>query len=128
MKNLPDPGALLRELVRIPSPSGDESRAAEFCLDLCATHGVDAERVGDCVLVKLTRGTGPTVFLNSHLDTVPIGKGWTVEPLDVDWKEGRLYGRGSNDAKASVAAMLSTSLRVIVCGRRPPHAFTQRSA
>lgn len=108
--DLPDPGALLRDLVRIPSPSGDEVRAAQFCLDLCAAHGIEAERVGDSVLVRMSRGPGPTVFLNSHLDTVPIGNGWTVEPLDVEWADGRLFGRGANDAKASVVAMLWTAL------------------
>ena len=103
----PSPVAsLLRELVRIPSPSGDEAAAAEFCIARLAERGIDAERVGDSVLARLDRGAGPTLFLNSHLDTVPVGQGWTREPLAAEWEGERLYGRGANDAKASVAAML----------------------
>ncbi|MEZ6197908.1 MAG: M20/M25/M40 family metallo-hydrolase, partial [Planctomycetota bacterium] len=50
----------------------------------------------------------PTLLLDSHLDTVPPGAGWTREPHHVDREDGRVYGLGSNDAKASVAAMMAT--------------------
>jgi acetylornithine deacetylase/succinyl-diaminopimelate desuccinylase-like protein len=108
----PEPAALLRELVRIPSPSGEEAQAADFCADLLSAGGLAVERLGNTLLARLTRGPGPTLLLNTHLDTVPIGKGWTVEPLDVEWEGERLFGRGSNDAKVSVAAMISAALNL----------------
>jgi acetylornithine deacetylase len=37
---------------------------------------------------------------------VPPGDGWTRAPYDARWVDGRLVGRGANDAKASAAAML----------------------
>lgn len=110
MTRPPEPADLLRELVRIPSPSGDEAQISEFCADLLTAGGLDVERLGNTLLARLTRGPGPSLLLNTHLDTVPIGKGWTVEPLDVEWEGERLFGRGSNDAKASVAAMISAAL------------------
>ena len=49
---------------------------------------------------------GPTLALVSHLDVVPPGEGWTRDPFTPVVEGDRLYGRGSGDAKASVAAML----------------------
>jgi len=50
--------------------------------------------------------SGPTLAFASHLDVVPPGDGWTRDPFDPVIEGGALYGRGSGDAKASVAAML----------------------
>lgn len=45
--------------------------------------------------------------LASHLDVVPAGEGWTRDPFVPTIEGDLLYGRGSGDAKASVAAMLT---------------------
>lgn len=47
------------------------------------------------------------LLLNSHTDTVPVGEGWTKPPLEAVLEDGKIYGRGANDAKGCVAAMLS---------------------
>lgn len=114
--------ALLRELVAIESPSGSEAACADHVVELLRSGGVDVERVGDSVLARVDlggAGTGPGLLLNSHLDTVPVGEGWTVPPTGNDWRDGRLYGRGSNDAKASAAAMIWTVLRLAGTGETP---------
>ena len=97
---------LLRDLVAIESPSGSEAAIAADVQGRLAAWKIDAEIVGQSVLACLDRGRGPRLLLNSHFDTVPIGQGWTQPPTGGHWNAGRLYGRGSNDAKASVAAML----------------------
>lgn len=97
---------LLRELVAIESPSGSEAAIAEHVRALLGAWRIDCALVGQSVLAVLDLGRGPRLLYNSHLDTVPIGQGWTEPPIGADWKDGRLFGRGSNDAKASVAAML----------------------
>lgn len=51
-------------------------------------------------------------MLNSHLDVVPAGEGWTRNPLDPTLAEGRVYGRGSADAKGSLAAMAVALVRI----------------
>lgn len=113
MTTLPDVCTLLEELVAIASPSGDEGRVTDYVVERLARHGVDVERLGETVLARLPLGPGggarggPRLLLNSHLDTVPVGEGWTRAPLG-EWDGDRLYGRGSNDAKASAAAMLWT--------------------
>jgi acetylornithine deacetylase len=49
---------------------------------------------------------GSTLALATHLDVVPPGEGWTRDPFTPVIEGDLLYGRGSGDAKASVAAML----------------------
>ena len=42
----------------------------------------------------------------AHLDVVPVGDGWKLEPFGAEIKDGRIYGRGSSDDKGpAVAAM-----------------------
>ena len=47
---------------------------------------------------------GPCVHFNSHIDVVPVGKNWTVDPFTGIIDQGRLYGRGSCDMKGGLAA------------------------
>jgi succinyl-diaminopimelate desuccinylase len=42
--------------------------------------------------------------LNGHVDVVPAGDGWTVDPFGGVVRDGRIYGRGACDMKAGIAA------------------------
>lgn len=101
-----EPAQLLSALVGIPSQSGSEQAIADYVMELLATWKLDAERVGHSVVARVELGAGPRFRMLSHLDTVPVGANWTKDPLAAVWEGERLYGRGSNDAKASVVAML----------------------
>jgi len=46
----------------------------------------------------------PLVHLNGHFDVVPAGAGWTEDPFGGRVRDGRIYGRGSCDMKAGIAA------------------------
>jgi succinyl-diaminopimelate desuccinylase len=46
----------------------------------------------------------PAIHLNGHLDVVPAGEGWTVDPFGGLVRDGRIYGRGACDMKAGIAA------------------------
>ncbi len=48
----------------------------------------------------------PNLIYIGHMDTVPFGSGWTVPPLSGQIKDGKMYGRGSNDMKAGLAAAM----------------------
>ena len=48
----------------------------------------------------------PVIHLNGHFDVVPAGAGWTIDPFGGLVREGRLYGRGSCDMKAGLAAAI----------------------
>lgn len=98
---------LLRELVATPSVSGAEEAVARVVEARAQTWGLDVVRDASGVRVELCGPTpGPTLALVSHLDVVPPGEGWTRDPFAPAIEGDRLYGRGSGDAKASVAAML----------------------
>jgi acetylornithine deacetylase len=100
--------ALHRAITAIRSVSGDEAELAGFLGDLLRRNGVAVSRLGNSLLA--TVGAGPVLLLDTHLDTVPPVPGWTRDPWDVESIDGRVYGLGSNDAKASVAAMTAAFL------------------
>lgn len=93
-------------LVETPSLSHQETQIADLVESLL--KGYKTERILNNVIAW--RGEGRRVLLNSHLDTVPKNDSWTRDPYDVQTIDGKIFGLGSNDAKASGAAMLHTFL------------------
>ncbi|NKI35255.1 acetylornithine deacetylase [Wenzhouxiangella sp. XN79A] len=70
--------------------------------------GFDIETVdhGDGHVSLHARRGAPELLFNCHLDTVPVGEGWSVPPLALTVKDGRAWGRGSCDIKGAAAALL----------------------
>lgn len=98
---------LLAELVGTASVSGTEGTIARAIEGLVRGWGLEVTCDEASVTVTVRgREPGPTLALISHIDTVPAGEGWTRPPFEATIEGDRLYGRGSGDAKASVAAML----------------------
>ena len=105
---------LLRKLVRTPSPNppGDTRAVANVVRQYLEDAGIPVEMIGPdetrpCVIARLGDSTGPVLGFNSHIDTVGTGgRGdWTRDPFSGEVADGRVWGRGAGDAKASVAAM-----------------------
>ena len=48
----------------------------------------------------------PVLHFNGHFDVVPAGAGWTVDPFGALIRDGKLYGRGTCDMKAGIAASI----------------------
>lgn len=63
-------------------------------------------------------GSGPTLLLNGHLDTVGV-EGMTVAPFGAVVEDGRLLGRGSCDMKGGIAALLAAGRALAAGGARP---------
>jgi acetylornithine deacetylase len=111
---LPGEIDLLRELVAIPSLSGEETDLAVFVEETTRRWGLDVVRDANGVRIEVQGWSiGPTLAYVSHLDVVPPGAGWTRDPFIPAIEGTRLYGRGSGDAKASVAAMLYAAKDVV---------------
>jgi succinyl-diaminopimelate desuccinylase len=64
---------------------------------------------------------GPTLILNGHLDTQPVGDGatWTHDPFAGHIEGNRLYGLGSTDMKGAVAAMIYAQAALVRAGALP---------
>lgn len=111
---------LLSDLVAIPSVSGDEEAVARFAEETARAARLDVVRDSSGVKVEVRgKRPGPTLAFVTHLDVVPPGDGWTRDPFTPVIDDGRLYGRGSGDAKASVTAMLLAAQDIAQRGGPP---------
>ena len=120
---------LLRDLVAIDSvnPSlveggAGEAAIAQFIGDWMRHAGFDV-RVDEIapgrvnvVAVAEGAGGGPTRMLCGHTDTV--GVDGMAAPFAPDIRDGRLYGRGAQDMKGGVAAMMAGAAAWVTSGRR----------
>ncbi len=113
---------LARELIRAPSPNppGDERAVAAVVVDAARALGLPpAQRISreahrPNLLIPLDFGPGGRhLVLSGHLDTKPVGDGrWTADPLGGEVDGDRLYGLGSADMKAGLAAILAAAARL----------------
>jgi acetylornithine deacetylase len=107
------PLELLQALVAIPSVSGQEERMVAFLAEFLDGHGL-VPVVEERNLAVRVRGRdpGPVLLFSSHTDVVPPGEGWSADPFVPRIGNGRVVGRGANDAKASVTAMALAMVRL----------------
>jgi acetylornithine deacetylase/succinyl-diaminopimelate desuccinylase family protein len=114
--------SFLQEMVQTPSvnPPGDYAAILDLLRDRYDEYGWDVEvewapedlledlglpHPRPNVLAYVTRGDGPTVALNAHIDTVPVeASKWSYDPFGATVDDGRLYGRGARDSKGRIAA------------------------
>ena len=65
----------------------------------------------DNLLVLYKRNSArPWLLFDSHLDTVTV-EGMSIDPFAAVVRDGKVWGRGASDTKASGAAMLSALIR-----------------
>jgi succinyl-diaminopimelate desuccinylase len=112
---------LLRDMIAIASVnpmranSGEsvEKGMANFIETMLSRARIDCKRQqvaeGRDNVIGIVHATGREwngLMLNSHMDTVPVDN-MSIKPFDPVVKNGCVFGRGSCDAKASIAAMLA---------------------
>ena len=127
---------LLRGLVAIPSLSRHEAAAANWLAEQMRAYGFDRAYVdlaGNAVGELGDLSASRTIVMLGHIDTVP-GK------IPVRIEEGRLFGRGSVDAKGPLAAFVAAAsrfgraatkdaaLRIVVVGAVEEEAATSKGA
>ncbi|HEV2250736.1 MAG TPA: acetylornithine deacetylase/succinyl-diaminopimelate desuccinylase family protein [Candidatus Limnocylindria bacterium] len=118
----PECEAFLQQLVRIPTvnPPGEHyADCARLVGDRLAALGYAVQYVRPATtddrpprvnVVGRLEGplARPTLHFNGHVDVVPIGDpaAWTREPFGGEIADGRLWGRGTGDQKAGIAASI----------------------
>jgi acetylornithine deacetylase len=140
----PDAVALVQELVRTPSLTGEEAAVQQIVARFMRAAGLEvdiwepapqelapyAEHVGEFetmagrpnVVGKWTgSGGGRSLILNGHIDTVEPGvrDQWDVDPFSGELRDGRVFGRGSLDMKAGVAANIIAAMALRKAGWEP---------
>jgi succinyl-diaminopimelate desuccinylase len=116
---VPETINILKELIKIntENPPGVTRNIIEWIHEWATRNGISAESdyfEKDKANIVLSVGDAPrSIVLTGHLDTVPIGKlsNWTMDPVGAQESNGYIYGRGSADMKAGVAACLGAVKR-----------------
>jgi acetylornithine deacetylase len=119
--------SLLRDLIAIPSinPSlvpgaAGEGEIAAYVAARLRAIGLDVDVYDalpgrpNVVGVAEGREPGPALMFCGHLDTV--GVDGMPAPFDPQERQGRLYGRGSQDMKGGLAAMIHAAESVLQRG------------
>ena len=115
-----DPVALAAELIACPSIT-PASGAVFDVLDRALTPlGFTCHRWvmgeapdGPTENMVAIRGEGSPHFgFAGHLDVVPPGDGWSVDPFAAQIVDGALIGRGANDMKSAIAAYVAALSRI----------------
>lgn len=103
---------LLQQLIASPSHTRDEGATADLLTAFFAREGVTVERIHNNLIVRSDRfdPVRETLLLNSHHDTVRPAASYTRDPYAPTIEGDKLHGLGSNDAGASLVALIETFL------------------
>ncbi len=99
-----------RRFVQIPSLSGEEKELAFLIRDTLNEFSLDSvyvDELGDVIGFVKGKSLHPLVVLEGHMDHVSPGnlELWECDPYSAEVIDGNIFGRGSVDMKASIAAM-----------------------
>ena len=137
--------AFTKDLVRFPSLREHEGAAQDFMAEAYRARDLEIDRWKiDVDALKRHPGSSPvaspyaeafnvvgtyhspsnegrSLILNGHIDVVPTGpeSRWRTPPFEPNVRDGRLYGRGSGDMKAGLAASLFAYDAVRAAGLKP---------
>jgi acetylornithine deacetylase len=103
---------ILDRLIAFPNASSDPNRdLIDFVQNHLGAHGIASEVIfaDGWRKTNLFATIGPAgipgVMLSGHTDVVPVeGQVWTSDPFHLKVRNGKFFGRGTDDMKGFVAA------------------------
>lgn len=115
-----DPVALARDLIKCPSVTPASGEVFDVLASELERLGFTVHRWvmgeppdGPTENMVAIRGEGSPHFgFAGHLDVVPAGESWSVDPFGGVIEDGILIGRGANDMKSAIAAFVAAVSRV----------------
>lgn len=114
---------LTQDLIRINSenPPGDERLIAVFVKSYLERLGLKVKihefKRGRPNVVAYLNGRGKSSLLvTPHLDTVPSGKSWRIDPFAAKIVKNRIYGLGATDCKCNIASLLESINSIVEDG------------
>ncbi len=107
--------------INTENPPGKEIEAAQCAAEWLEEFGFDVSfseyaPARTNMIAVLENGEGPCFAFNTHLDVVPVGTGWSSNPFTLTERDGKLFGRGSCDAKGPMIGMIEAA-RILATSR-----------
>lgn len=99
---------ILSDIIAMKSVNENEIEVANYLKGLFAEYGIDSKIVpvtDTRVNLVAEIGSGsPVIGISGHMDVVSPGdeSEWSSDPFTLTEKDGKLYGRGTNDMKAGL--------------------------
>jgi acetylornithine deacetylase/succinyl-diaminopimelate desuccinylase-like protein len=120
----------LQQYLRVDTsnPPGNEQRGAAFLAGILQREGIASQvvknpegRASLWARLSSPASGGRAVLLLHHMDVVPAGPGWSVQPFAGTVRDGYLWGRGALDDKslgiAQLAALVDLKRRRVPLAR-----------
>jgi succinyl-diaminopimelate desuccinylase len=111
-RTIADPIPLAQSLMRRPSITPAEQGALDVAEGALSALGFSVRRLKFGLVDNLYARLGearPNFCFAGHVDVVPPGEGWSVDPFAAEIRDGQLYGRGAADMKTAIAAMIAAT-------------------
>ena len=113
----------------IGATNGSYDLCVKFLSTLCILSSltdvkvIEESKPGKPILRASWIGLDPTlpcILLNSHYDVVPANPlDWMIPPFEAVRKDGRIYGRGTQDMKCVCVQYIAAIKKLISCGFKP---------
>jgi len=97
--------SLLKEIIKIYSPSEKEKEVSDFIFNYLKNKSFNVEQDKEWNVISKIGSGSPCILLTSHMDTVS-----GELPFRIEGK--KIHGRGACDAKSPLAALLSAFIRL----------------
>jgi len=101
---------LFQKLLQFKSITPDDDGAFEFITNYLGDSWncieIDIEDTKNRFYYKQFNDTKEHLCFAGHIDVVPPGDGWSVNPFEANITDGQIIARGAQDMKSGVAAFL----------------------
>ena len=117
----------IQRLIAINSenPPGNEAKATLFVKGYLRRLGLKVKvyefKKGRPNVLGYLPGNNPrhTILITPHLDTVPAGKNWSVNPFSGKIIKDKIYGLGATDCKGNLACALEAINSIVEDNKKP---------
>ena len=109
---------ILSDIIAIKTVNENEIEVANYLKDLFGKYGIESKIVPVTEtrvnLVAEIGSGGPVIGISGHMDVVSPGdeNDWTSNPFTLTERDGKLYGRGTNDMKAGLLNLALTMIEL----------------